>query len=376
MAIIEGIISGALKTLTGLAGKSAANYIWTISTTSVLKKFRTKSDKYNDLNAKELLEFYSDENHISLIVNGKLHIIPACYAITPTGDGSILEQKIMMKIDKEELKLSNIIDSYTKPVIQEIRKNSDLFDGKVVRLSSIEKQDGVLVVTVQQASYFYSVSTNFSMGHVPKNRNQSLRQLVHGENKKLPSFKGNPLVNIIGVVHMVESSDGIMIVQKRGQKVANRINTLSSSVSGTFEWVDVLSGEDSLVYSVFQCAIRETLDELGFITQGDAFFLGAIRDYERGGMPDFYYYSKSDRSFSQIQDSQKDANESWESDATTGFEFFSDRVDSKEQSRTLFQQRVDNFLSNNDCNANLTLYAGLLLATKNILDRAASLTRT
>ena len=58
-----------------------------------------------------------------------------------------------------------------------------------------------------------------------------------------------------------------------------------------------------------------------------AHFIGALRDYERGGMADFYFYSKIPQTLKESQHLRTSAEEKFETESLEGFEFFSDRLD-------------------------------------------------
>ena len=337
------------------------------------------STKYNhSYNDNYLLEFYEKEDHISILINNHNHVIPACYAIRPKANGDLNMQDIKVTIDKDKFNTSTSLDEYTIPILKDAKKAKErgekVFNGSVVRLKSINKKSHETIVTIQLASYFDALSTNFTMDHKPQSRSHTLREWLHNKNKKLGSFEKSKLVNHIGVVHMIESTDGMIIVQKRSKKVVNRTCTFSSSASGTLTWT-VAEGainEEGFITAVHKGSLMETDDELGVILDSETYFLGAIRDYERGGMPDFYFFSQSSKSLREIQKSQKTAEESWESDEIIGFEFLSDQVSKQVQSRIEFQKRIDKILKSKELkelDVNLTLYAGLLLTAENVLQR-------
>lgn len=336
---------------------------------AVRYSYKTISDAYTPMTGQELLGYYSSDEPIIVSISGDHYMVPGTLVLQPIENGDLERQTVAFDLNPEKFKLPDSIAQYTDPVLERARKDKRLFDGEVVRLSAIVRESGSFRATLQLGSYYDAIATNFSMDHRPKKLSQSLRQYVH-RHKSVGDFSSSPLVNHIGVVCMLETADGMLVAQQRSKNVANRSNSISSSASGTLEWRDICSrsGRDGIGMRdiAFGC-LREVHRELG-VAPNNVKYLGALRDYERGGMPDFYFFAKIETSLRKITDSHQNAEEKAESEYITGFEFHSNQLDcSDEQSRISFQKRVQSVLTKSSSKANLTFYAGTLLVADFLL---------
>ena len=371
LEIIQGIKAG--HSLFKILSSEEVKKVWVLARRnfSVLKS-KALTDRYNKLKSEDILKFYENETPIIFSLVGETFIIPCSYMIAPKQNGIINVQNITLDFLDNKFELSNEIDAYTKPIRKFAEKDSRLFDGEVIRIADLSISSNKAKVVLQRASYFDSITTNFSIDFLPPNRSESLRQYLHGTRQSFGDFLDNKLVNHIGIVCMVETIDGMLIGQLRSYKVANRGGTLSSSVSGGLALNDLKDYlfTHSFVNAIIKGVEKEIYKELGFIPDIENIrFLGALRDFERGGKPDFYFCLKSKYSFSEIKRFHKiNAEEKYESNKITGFEFHSNKLDGSENSKLRFQKRVSEILLKAS-NQNLTFYAGTLLTAKNILQK-------
>lgn len=204
-----------------------------------------------------------------------------------------------------------------------------------------------------------SLATNFAMDFKPKDIKKTLREHLSEQSGQLCRINKSPLVNHIGVICMVESADGFIIVQKRSSGIANRPNTFSSSVSGALDWKDFSSGKEAHL----EGAVREGVEELGIILH-DIEFLGLVREFLRGGKPEMYFYTKSKYSFEEIKNNWTKAKDRQESDRLSGY-----HLDTANSSNFTFQKNICDIIENVGNKANLTLVAGLLLLADSIIIR-------
>lgn len=340
-------------------------------TKGIMRQKPSISDKYTTSIGQNMCAFYRNEKHITVSLDSHQYVIPGTLAIEPIDHGVLDRQLIDFEVDCNKYELPESIAPYSGPILTEARNDNRLFDGNVVRFSSLTRvNSNAYKVKLQLASYYDAIATNFAMDHRPKGRSQSLRQFVHEQENSLGDFSSSLLVNHIGVVCMLETADGMLVAQQRSNKVANRSNTISSSASGTLNWSDIAgrdSGSTKLTDIALGC-LREIYCELG-IAPKDVRFLGVLRDYERGGMPDFYFYAKMSCSLARIIERQKQAEEKYESRKITGFELHSSILNNRlEQSRIAFQKRVRTILDKTSKTANLTFYAGILLTAQFLLE--------
>ena len=321
------------------------------------------------LTSPELLDCYNQEQHYQLQIGGQTRRLPACFALQPQEDGKVTNQKIDFSFDSDLFELDAALDSLTKDAfgkVLEQRRTGSLYDGSMFRLRSIKKSEDRTVIDIQRTTYFRSLRTNFMLDQKLAGHSKSLRDLVTIESGKLGDFASSRLSNHIGLVVMVETSDGQLLVQNRSGEVAIRANTLSSSVSGTFEGSDFskdvpyISMEHSL-----GGIIREIQGEMGAV-QVDAdniYFLGLLREYRRGGFPDFYFLWEAPYTLETIQNLSKYAQEDFEFINYEGYHYQSKSLEiNSVAGRRDFEDRVSKIFVEVEDNANLTLKLGLSLA--------------
>ncbi|XWN35932.1 MAG: hypothetical protein ROO71_08175 [Balneola sp.] len=350
--------------LTGYVAKKAMDkFIFTEKNVTFLKKqVRRKgfAEKNLLLDSVELAEFYSTEELIKIELAGKEYLLPMVLGID-----ILKEIDFVCEIQDELYLLDKSIHAYTDPIKERAALSSKTVDGRVVRLDNITGN----TLHLRKASYYDSLSTNFAMDYVPNNRKESLREYLHGREHKLQPFDQNKLVNHLGVVCMVESSDGQLIVQKRNSNVINRSNTLSASFSGAINWSDLQGlpvpfGIEKLMIAT----IREAREELNSDIH-DIVFLGMLRELKRGGKPELYYFAKSKKTFLEIDKGFIHGSHNPESKGFLSFEFYSDRLNTSTLEQDRFKNRVKSILEDVEKKANLTLVAGIVISAKELLLR-------
>ena len=327
---------------------------------------RTYAEHYASLGETELLAFYENEHPISVDLGGRHFVLPATAAHIPIGHGRVDEQVLSFHVSADAFTLPNTLDAYVQSVQAKIAKDDRLWDGKVVRLEELNDDRAVL----RQASYYSALATNFAIDNKPRGRTESLRQVVH-RNGSLGPFEASPLTNHVGVVCMVESSDGLLIAQQRSKRVALRPNGISASVSGALAWGDISTsdrGASIPLAAVLAGAVREATEELG-TELIDLVYLGLLRELQRGGKPEIYFFAKSPMSFHQIEAARKRAKDRTESTRLQGYEFHSGRRE-RGKSQFSFQRRIEVILEASAKSANFTFVAGTLLSANHILHQS------
>lgn len=106
----------------------------------------------------------------------------------------------------------------------------------------------------------------------------------------------------------------------------------------------------------------------------DFYFMGLMREFRRGGKPEFYFYFQSNYTLDEIRASAKHAEEVFEIDDIVGFYVGGQAVirnyDGEKQD---FDLRVNRLLHDIEGRANLTLSLGIGLYYEMILRRAMDL---
>ena len=331
-----------------------------------MKKILGDAGFYQNLTTEQLYALYRAEIPLEAILAGRRYRLPVSIVIESSDDR---HPDLVCEKRPDKYSIPDILADYTRPVAKALDGDEKSHDGQVVRLASLENDTLVL----QEASYYEGVATNFAMDHRPEGHSKSLRELLHAESGGFGDFENNPLVNHIGVVCMIETSDGKLIVQKRSQQVTNRGDTLSSSVSGAVDWADIapLSSPFS-IGKLAESALREAFEELGIAIK-DIDFLGLLREFPRGGKPEIYYFARTDMPFQTAYDKwKKNARDDTESREIFGYEFLSTHVRPDKLSRDAFEERTGRILDQIGKSANLTLVTGVVLTAKHILKKCSS----
>ncbi len=369
LAIIGGYLGGkvldlSVKKALGLAGESAKSGA-RVFVETMRKWNQTLAERYLSLQGEKLISFYSKDAPIDEWLGEERYCLPMSMALPSRDGGSLEAQNVSFKLLTEEFRPDPKLDEYRHPVLARAQRDGRLFNGKVVRVVDITP-GGIVLLT--SACYFDALTTNFAMDHRPKTRRETLRTFLHGGGQSVGAFGGNELVNHLGVVCMVETSDGMLIGQRRSSKVANRSRTLSASVSGALNHADVRPyGQGVFQLSgLVDGVLREAFEELG-ISLEDVKFLGLVREFLRGGKPELYFYAKSCASLMEVRRLQKHSEGKKESEAIDGFELHSERA---ARDGFEFRCRVRKILNDSADSANLTFVAGTLLTCRHVLKSA------
>lgn len=325
---------------------------------------KTYTDRYVTLDGPELLAFYSNERPLAIGIGGRNYVLAASLLHRPITGGLLSAQLLQFTQDSGRFAPPSSIDAYVASTKARIEQDRRLWDGKVIRLAALQSNEA----RIQPASYFDSLATNFAMDNVPSGRAESLRQFSQRRGS-LGDLHSSPLVNHIGVVCMVETADGMIVAQHRSKDVALRPRSTSASVSGVLHWDDIARlphASGVRLDSMLQGALREAEEELGTDLH-DCRYLGLIREFQRGGKPELYFFAKSLLSFHQIETCWRKAKDRSESISLLPFEFHSARTAGNHNSLFQFQERVGSVLERADADANFTFTAGVLLSANHVL---------
>jgi transcriptional regulator with XRE-family HTH domain len=321
--------------------------------------------------ADELISFYSNEESVGISLCNALIKLPFAFAIKPRGRGLCDEQKIQIRISNEApYKIPSELSKYSDPVAIEASQLGH-FDGTVFRLAEIASVDEGKILTLRRTSYFDALGTNFNMDSLRGESLGSLRQFLHGRSRRLHvGLKGDPLVNHLGVVIMVETADGYLIVQERSGEVANRAFTRSSSISGSIKEKHLAKFTSETLLSLSDIAViaaEHGVEELAVDIE-NLYFLGLLREYLRGGKPELYFLARTKLKLSEVQSRLRHAEHRRESKAISGIAF---RNAAKSGAVGLsdddsFDFRVALAFQAIQETGNMTLIAGLLLAADHV----------
>jgi 8-oxo-dGTP pyrophosphatase MutT (NUDIX family) len=183
-----------------------------------------------------------------------------------------------------------------------------LYNSANLRLSNLEivREEGRSKIrTAHQPVYYYTgLGTNYSLDDFLPDGKTTLRDLVHGEDRRLWPLYESIMANPTGIGLLITSRDNLIILQQRDMSMAVRPGEACSSASGTVDKADT----DTLRHHpILKAVYREALEEIGLEENqiGGVFSLGAVREFLRGGLPDFFFAAKVDLRQDQIVDIAK-----------------------------------------------------------------------
>lgn len=191
---------------------------------------------------------------------------------------------------------------------------SSISNNVTIRLkkAGYDEQKRELVLDTERSQYFYMLVTNRCMDYSISDT-MTLRE-VYEFNDKVSPLEESKLGNQIGINGLVFTSDGYLLIEKRGKKKTTWKGKLAQPISLALKEKDILpnggliDGSPEAANDAFRGIIFQTLQKnygidenmiAGIGTDGSvkngAFdlkdsFLGLARDLIEGGKPNMYFY--------------------------------------------------------------------------------------
>ena len=191
---------------------------------------------------------------------------------------------------------------------------SSISNNVTIRLkkAGYDEQKRELVLDTERSLYFYMLVTNRCMDYSISDT-MTLREVYEFNNKVSP-LEESKLGNQIGINGLVFTSDGYLLIEKRGKKKTTWKGKLAQPISLALKEKDILpnggliDGSPEAANDAFRGIIFQTLQKnygidenmiAGIGTDGSvkngAFdlkdsFLGLARDLIEGGKPNMYFY--------------------------------------------------------------------------------------
>jgi hypothetical protein len=276
-------------------------------------RFLAKMQRVGHPTGDDLLRWYAANNKMELEIAGEVITFPQELI---TGD-------VQGKFEDVFVEFSENTDYNRKPFqytagyegvcseLEERRKSKfpGVFNGKNLRLLNLEivgEGDRSRIKTTHQpVFYFSSLGTHYSLDEPLTNGAITLRDRVHSEGK-LQSLPTSVMANPMGINLLVILEKNLAIIQHRGEKMAIRPLEACSSASGTVDVRDNFGRYHPLLMAVY----REIHEEIALEVDefGDVYFLGAVREFLRGGLPDFFFAAKADIGQDEIIKRARDSN--------------------------------------------------------------------
>jgi hypothetical protein len=201
----------------------------------------------------------------------------------------------------------------------------------VLRLGGLERVGQSWLAELQLGNYFDALRSNFAMEQCPGTAGLSLREQLHGVTRSVGTLQANPLLNHLGLVAMIRTADENWIIQQRSSKVANRGKTSSASVSGAVSADDIRTQDEMEAGSLIdakqplqqrinlkavleRALLRECHEELA-VPLTNIRFLGLLREFQRGGKPEAYFFARTPASLTEVVGRHRLAGDRCEADA-------------------------------------------------------------
>jgi|GEM_PF-6685175 len=286
---------------------------WDSDYNARLDFYNNKMVNTNHPSGNDLLNLYSNNDKMEVVLSNYSVYLPQ----------QLISSNIQGKFDECFVELSE--DCYkTEPfeynhsfkkicsLIEEAKKQEILHNtgklpsnGRNLRLSNmkiIHKNSKPYILTAHQPVYYWTgLGTNYSLDSAFNTNNTSfrLREILH-KNGKLCHLSQSMLANPIGINILIISADGQLILQHRDKTPAVRPSEACSSASGTVDDKDVYHKDFS--HPILAALFRETEEEIAVRAEDlhEIVFLGAIREFLRGGLTDFFFASKCSLSAAEI----------------------------------------------------------------------------
>ena len=206
--------------------------------------------------------------------------------------------------DKDELYLlPDYIISNAERLLA-AHKSSKINNSATIRLSDVSYGDGKLILHTQRSTYFHMLITNRCMDYAFC-EGITVRELYE-YGSRISQLNQSKLGNQIGINGLLVSSDGYVLMEKRGYNKTTWKNKFAQSISLALKLKDMdlenISDFDAdaahkNLGSILRKTLRDnfglTAEDLDLPAEGGlpaANFLGLARDLLEGGKPNLYFY--------------------------------------------------------------------------------------
>lgn len=323
-----------------------------------------------------LFSFYLNSKRLSVEVRKEVFEAPVELILPVAGD-DCQASDIHFRLLDYVFKPPDRVSSFIEPIRTRVATSLE-FNSNVASLRSFKRKGRKWIGELARAEYLDGLATNFEgLDERQVGQSKTFREYLSGESKSLPPLAlDSPLVNHLGVVCMLETEDGQLVIQHRSREVQNRKGTISASVTGGVDFSDAerAAGRKRLVglsELVRQTALREIDGELNVNRVQEIMFLGLVREFYRNGKPEIYVYARIPCSLSHVRLLRSNARESSETTAIGGVEIRSRDSCNRpipytgELENRLHEAIKKSFRREDQVGeANLTLRVGLLLLAR------------
>ncbi len=179
----------------------------------------------------------------------------------------------------------------------EAHSTSTVYNQLAIRVDDWEMENGKFVIKTSRTTYFDSLVTNRAMDFCWSNGLTIREQFEYGP--YLHGLKESCLSNHLGFNGFIESSDGYIVLMKRGNKLSIGKGTYGSSVGASLKAKYALIDGKFTREGLRKGILKEIENELKISEEGleafslDEHLIAAYRDLVEGGKPQLLFYIKS-----------------------------------------------------------------------------------
>ena len=292
---------------------------------------------HNPENDKHSKEYKARKSDIDAYVNGKLYLPNVNVYANIAGDTQVEISDSPVKFELPRFVRDNAL------ALMEAHGASSFSNGVTIRLNDVAVDGNKLTLSTGRSQYFDMLITNRCMDY-QLNDLLSLRD-VFESGKKVSRLSESQLGNQIGINGLIFTTDGYILVEKRGYHKAIWKNKFAQPISLAMKKSDIKNFDaDGKIADdaekVFKNIILGTIKKNFGITENEILkfnlsknFFGIARDLLEGGKPNMYFYVTVNMTARQLDEflekKAKDASSDNEKiDRSTLPEITTDKLDS------------------------------------------------
>ena len=244
-------------------------------------------------------------------LDGKLDICSLNVFANVSGDTAVVFDD-----HTDERELPSFVIDHADELLQ-AHKNSEKKNTNTVRLNDFDyaAEKKQLTLDTGRSTYYHMLITNRCMDYRFAN-GLSIREVYEYEDHVCP-LKQSKFGNQIGINGLIVTSDGYVLVEKRGRKKITWKNKFAQSISLAMKLDDMdmtrwdkLEATPEAAQKEIGEIIRKTVkSNFGLLEEKDYEpfcmahnFLGLARDLLEGGKPNLYFFLRCNKTAAELQD--------------------------------------------------------------------------
>lgn len=228
--------------------------------------------------------------------------------------------QIVFRDKKDMYEMPAFIGQHAESLL-EAHGGSSIRNNVTVRLNDVAYDNNTLTLYTQRSMYFHMLVTNRCMDYKLDDR-ITVREIYESGNKVSP-LSESKLCNQIGINGLVFTSDGYVLIEKRGKNKTTWKDKFAQPISLALKEDEFVQDKGTMAdtpeaaSAAMKKIIFKTLTKNYGLGEDDCLpfsaeknFLGLARDLIEGGKPNMYFYVVTKTNAEQLRDKlQKEAAE-------------------------------------------------------------------